>query len=57
MSYVSSFVHAKPTTEILAKENKATHAKATSVAAKKELTTKIVLFAAIIICLVVAVNI
>lgn len=57
MSYASSFVHTKANTEVLVKEKKATVTGIDNVAVKKELATKILLFAAIIVCLVIAVNI
>lgn len=56
MSYVSSFVQAQPAAKIVVTENKparaATH---TPAVARKEATTKIFLFAAILVCLVLAI--
>lgn len=57
MSYVSSFVHAQPQTEIVVTERKIEQPARVSAVAKKEATTKILLFVAIITCLVLAVNI
>lgn len=57
MSYVSSFVHAQPQTEIVVTERKVEQPVRVSAVAKKEATTKILLFVAIITCLVLAVNI
>ena len=56
MSYVSSFVQAQPTAKIVVTENRPVKA-ATNVpaVARKEATTKIFLFAAILACLVLAV--
>ena len=58
MSYVSSFVHAQqPTATITVTDNKAAHATKAKAIAKKEATTKILLFVAILACLALAVNI
>lgn len=56
MSYVSSFVQAQPTAKIVVTENKPAKAVThISTVARKEATTKIFLFAAILACLVLAV--
>jgi hypothetical protein len=57
MSYSSSFVQAQPTAEIAATSIKTATKNHASAVIKKEITTKILLFIAIISCLVLAVNI
>ena len=58
MSYVSSFVQAQPTAKIVVTENKPVKAVVQIPAiARKEATTKIFLFVAILACLVLAVAI
>ncbi len=58
MSYVSSFVQAQPTAKIVVTENEPVKAAVQVPAiARKETTTKIILFAAILACLVLAVTI
>lgn len=58
MSYVSSFVHAQqPTANIVVTETKTVNYTPAKSIVKKEATTKILLFVAIIACLALAVNI
>lgn len=58
MSYVSSFVQAQPTAKIVVTENKPVQAiPRVSTVARREATTKIFLFVAILACLVLAVAI
>mgnify|MGYP007037738944 CR=1 FL=1 len=57
MSYVSSFVHTQPTAKIVVTENKPVQTAQVSAVARKESTTKIFLFVAILACLVLAVAI
>jgi len=58
MSYVSTFVHTQPTAKIVVTESKPVEAKAkASVVSRKETVTKILLFTAIMVCLVLAVTI
>ncbi len=58
MSYVSSFVQAQPTAKIVVTENKPAKAVTqVSAVARKEATTKIFLFVAILTCLVLAIAI
>jgi|GEM_PF-4789158 len=54
MSYVSSFVQAQPV-KIIATEQKVEKAPVANTTARKEVTTKILLFIGIITCLVLAV--
>lgn len=57
MSYVSSFVHAEPTAKLVAAEKATPTIDPTKAITKKETTTKIILFIAIVTCIVLAVNI
>lgn len=58
MSYVSSFVQAQPTAKIVVTENKPVQtAPQAHTVARKETTTKIFLFVAILACLVLAIAI
>ncbi|MCB0695877.1 MAG: hypothetical protein KDC07_00850 [Chitinophagaceae bacterium] len=54
MSYVSSFVQTQPV-KIIAEEKKVEQPAIVNTAARKEITTKILLFIGIITCLVLAV--
>lgn len=57
MSYVSSFVHAEPTAKLVAAEKATPKVDPAKAITKKETTTKIILFIAIVTCIVLAVNI
>lgn len=57
MSYVSSYVHAQPQGNVVATENIVKQSAAVKATVRKEATTKILLFVAIVTCLVLAINI
>lgn len=57
MSYISSFVQAQPATKIVAADQKSQKAVQHNVITRNNIATKILLFAAIITCLVLAINI
>ncbi len=55
MSYTTNFVHAQPVAEV--KSAKATATQKAKAVTRKDTTTKILLFVAIVTCVVLAVNI